>query len=337
MVKNNTDTWTGSLDYRFDTIQDGRLVLTSIQQDLPSNTDDYDEYVFYMWFSDSCQSSSLETCKKNGQLSDQSNLLGKNLSGKIEVELYTGSKKEMVRKPSTSLDESTCNYGYLSSIEPGSYVAYIGNNNCPVGHCDGTNANASGTSNGYFYSSDYEFNSSGWRVAYIEDDTAYLISAGAPECMCSNDDGTTSDVGCTGYYNGRDDTILNIVNTHFNNMNNLALKYCNTTYSFNGVCDNTTTWAMTGEDFTKITGETFASNVRSTNDLINNGSYYFFRTLYEGSLYSAHAWSPDSEYVDYYGIPSKLFGVRPVIRLDSSVKIIGGSGTEIAPYEISNN
>lgn len=110
LVKNNTDTWTGSLDYRFDTIQDGRLVLTSIQQDLPSNTENYDQYVFYMWLSDSCQSSSLETCKDNGQLSDQSNLLGKSLSGKIEVELYTGSKKEIIRKPSTSLNESTCSY-----------------------------------------------------------------------------------------------------------------------------------------------------------------------------------------------------------------------------------
>lgn len=108
LVKNGEEIATGSLDYKFDTIQDGRLVLTSVQQPLPSNEEDADSYNFYMWISDSCQYGDLATCKENNQLDNQSKLLGKLLKGKIEVELYTGNTKTLVRNPQTSLDVSTC-------------------------------------------------------------------------------------------------------------------------------------------------------------------------------------------------------------------------------------
>ena len=39
---------------------------------------------------------------------DQTNLLGKKIKGKIEVELYGPGKKALVRKPSDELDSSTC-------------------------------------------------------------------------------------------------------------------------------------------------------------------------------------------------------------------------------------
>lgn len=118
LIKNETEeTWTGSLDYKFDTIENGRLVLTSIQQDLPTSSEDYDQYTFYMWFSDSCQSSDLATCKSNNQLADQSALLAQNLAGKIEVELYTKSKKAIERNPSTTLDTSTCLSGYVVTFD----------------------------------------------------------------------------------------------------------------------------------------------------------------------------------------------------------------------------
>ena len=108
LLKNDTQIAEGSLDYKQGyVIEDNRLVLTTVQQDLPGydvSGGSYDNYTFYMWFSDSCQSD-LATCKANSQLVDQSAMLGQNLSGRVEVELYTGSKKELIRNPSTSVEE----------------------------------------------------------------------------------------------------------------------------------------------------------------------------------------------------------------------------------------
>lgn len=73
-------------------IIDNRLVLTSTQEDLPDYHDEgraYHSYTFYMWMSDSCQNSDIEQCF--GKI-DQSTLMGKYFSGRIEVELYTESK-----------------------------------------------------------------------------------------------------------------------------------------------------------------------------------------------------------------------------------------------------
>ncbi|MBQ8681344.1 MAG: hypothetical protein IJ509_00310 [Bacilli bacterium] len=98
----------GSLDYQFDTIESGRLVLTPIQQDLKEFNEDkttYDYYDFYMWLSDSCQEEDLSKCLN---VEEQSQLLGKAIKGKIEVELYTGTKKELVRKPSNELNKNSC-------------------------------------------------------------------------------------------------------------------------------------------------------------------------------------------------------------------------------------
>lgn len=113
LLKNGIQISNGSLDYKFDAIVDGRLVLTTIQQDLvPFNTNKsvYDSYTFYMWFSDSCQNSVISNCTNK---IDQSSMIGQYLSGKVEVELYTESKKELVRNPSTTLDASTCQNTYL--------------------------------------------------------------------------------------------------------------------------------------------------------------------------------------------------------------------------------
>ena len=65
----------------------------------------YDKYEFYMWLSDSCQEDDLEKCLNQ---KDQSYLMQKQLKGKIEVELYTENKKELIRTPSEELDASTC-------------------------------------------------------------------------------------------------------------------------------------------------------------------------------------------------------------------------------------
>lgn len=108
LVKNGELVSGGSFDYRFDTIKNGRLVLTPIQQDLVKYSEDkstYDYYEFYVWISDSFQGSDLN------QYSDeieQNNLIGKTLKGKIEVELYGDTKRLLVRNPSDELDTNTC-------------------------------------------------------------------------------------------------------------------------------------------------------------------------------------------------------------------------------------
>lgn len=109
LIKNQTETYEGSLDYKFDTINNGRLVLTPIQQNLKEYNEDkntYDHYEFYLWLSDSCQEEDLTKCINIAE--DQSNLLNKKISGKIEVELYKESKKELVRTPSEVLDLKNC-------------------------------------------------------------------------------------------------------------------------------------------------------------------------------------------------------------------------------------
>ena len=110
LVKNGEEISNGSLSYKFDTIVNGRFVLTNIQQDLAlynKNQEGYDEYSFYLWISDPCQDD-LAVCYANKNIVDTSNLMGKVLSGAIEVELYTDSKKELVRKPSAAIDGSMC-------------------------------------------------------------------------------------------------------------------------------------------------------------------------------------------------------------------------------------
>ena len=111
LLKNGMLISEGSLDYKFDTIKKGRLVLTPIQQDLKKYSEDkntYDYYEFYMWVSDSLQSENLLEYEKQEL---QNNLINKKLKGKIEVQLYGSAKKELVREPSEVLDTNTCIVG----------------------------------------------------------------------------------------------------------------------------------------------------------------------------------------------------------------------------------
>ena len=71
-------------------------------------------------------------------------------------------------------------YQLLSEVEPGSYVKYIGNNGCGNTNCDGTN-----TSNGYCYDSNYKYNASGWRIAYIDSGSVYITVS---EYICQTND-----------------------------------------------------------------------------------------------------------------------------------------------------
>lgn len=241
----------------------------------------------------------------------------------------------------------------LSSVEPGSYVDYRGNNDCPSEHCDGTNANyESDAMMGYCVDSEHDFAVNGWRVAYINANTAYLISAGAPECMCTNSDGSTGDNFCSSYSVGEEDM-------HIINLNARALKYCNVEYAYNGQCNSDSAWAMDNSDFWIIAGRRSSSvfekciNISNTscglnNNLIDNGGNYWFAYTkknissdYYGSQhidYTNYMWEDKKvqEYGTWWYREYSALGVRPVLRLSTDVFVVGGTGTYDDPYRISN-
>ncbi|MCI6266568.1 MAG: hypothetical protein MR598_06980 [Erysipelotrichaceae bacterium] len=313
---------------------------------------------------------------------------------------------------------SGTNYPKLNTVDVGSYVKYVGNNGCDGKHCEGENANyVSDDDMGYCSSSNYKFTVNGWRVGYIQDNTAYLISAGAPECVRTYMDSKSTGVGAqtfsTNYYYGSgyqfDKTTgkfsltgvtsstlawssnytsiisntpytckstsatetctmlyeiteyysstqgkaylhynydsTNGAPTHLAKLDSRALKYCNTDYAYGGICNSSSAWAMDATDFQIITGSVLSSsscyNQSSKvacgyrNDLIDNGGYYWYATSYSASSYHTFSWIPNYRYVDAY-ISINLRGVRPVLRLESSVLVVGGSGTYEDPYIISN-
>lgn len=109
LVKNGKEISEGSLDYQFDTIVGGRMVLTNIQQDLvpyEESKENYDTYFFYLWLSDSCQEEDIQKCLSKRE---QKQLMQKKIKGKIEVELYVDNKFVLERKPQMKLDRTVCN------------------------------------------------------------------------------------------------------------------------------------------------------------------------------------------------------------------------------------
>ena len=129
LEKNGSVISSGSFSPKFDTIRDGKLWLTEIQQDLPTNSQSADSYEFRLWISESC-TGDITTCTED---MDQSNMLGKKLSGKIETVLYTKGKEALVRVPAnyasdyiTSLLDS--NPDTMNNDDPDGNVRYMGAN-----------------------------------------------------------------------------------------------------------------------------------------------------------------------------------------------------------------
>ena len=229
---------------------------------------------------------------------------------------------------------------YLFKANVGSYIKYTGNNGCSGKSCEGQNANyVGGSTNGYCWNADYTFANSGWRIAYIQNSTAYLTSAGATDCMSTDASGNTSTGTASSSTSG------NGRNTHFTNMNNIALKYCNSKFAYNGVCNSSSAWAMSANDHKIITGGTEITNCiqvsESTacgynNSLLDNGGFYWFASANTGTPTGVFEFGAEHRRVGYYDSNLPL-GVRPVIRLDNSVIVTGGIGTASNPYTIDTN
>ena len=245
----------------------------------------------------------------------------------------------------------------LAKMQVGDYVAYVGNNGCLNGDtgttgidvaesgnsCKGYNANqpTTGTEDerghyGYCYDGGYHYITYGWRIAYIEDGKVYLISAGSPECR-TRTSSTNNDFAIT-------------------DLNTAALKYCNKTYVDGGVCPTTASEsnavrALGNIDFEKITyaisgttssltavyGTTFCisqfpkKRCGYGNDLLDNGGHYWFAA--HNNSTDGVQWIPSYRNVDYTSL-TLAYGLRPIIRLSSSVYVTGGSGTMEDPWQI---
>ncbi len=228
--------------------------------------------------------------------------------------------------------------------------------------CLGQNAredlDTSGYTYGYCYSSDYKYYVTGWRIAYILKGKVMLVSAGSPECNTR----TGSDTNVT-YINMANALALKYCNTDFVDGD------CTCSDSDeDGLCDmaSTDAWAMSDTDFYYMTKSISGYGKRLTvsssslgniggalgttlycasqysypecgynNDLIDNGGYYWFAA--SDGLASANGvfWSPFKRYVDVES-GTYAYGLRPVVRLSSSIFVTGGSGTMDDPYQIGN-
>lgn len=128
---------------------------------------------------------------------------------------------------------------------------------------------------------------------------------------------------------------------HITNLNNASLKYCNSTYAYGGKCNSDSTWSMSGTDFEKITSNTLEAcylKPNSTdcgygNDLVDNGSWYWYAN--SKTTTNTYIWIGDYRHAISSVGSSVLYGLRPILRIKSSVYIAGGSGTVADPYVIS--
>ena len=225
----------------------------------------------------------------------------------------------------------------LSSMKAGSYVQYVGNNGCNGNACSGVNANYSDNLHqGYCHSKDMQYYLKGYRIAYTKENTAYLVSAGAPECMCTSSDGGTNQ-SCA--------TALSVtsIQEHIQNLNQVALKYCNSQFAYGGVCDNQSAWNINDNDFRYMIGNksTIVSCLELqngkcgySNDLINIGGDYWYSFIHDNGQ-NIFYWDSIHSFIGQ-SASSSSFGVRPVIRMSDSVVVTGGDGTANNPYQISN-
>ena len=124
LYKNNTQISEGNFSYDFDAQINKRMVLTNIQQDLPSYSSAADSYTFYIWISEQCIGE-ITSC---GEETNTAPLMNKTLSGNIKIELSTKSKKSLVRPVTANktiinlASTNACNAGGTGVCATNSYT-----------------------------------------------------------------------------------------------------------------------------------------------------------------------------------------------------------------------
>ncbi len=101
LYKDGTLLSEGNFSPTFDTMENGRMVLTPTQQSLTTTET---EYTFLLWISEACTGDDLSACTSS---QDQSKYLGKHLSTNIKIEASTEATKDLVRQTG---EEGICTY-----------------------------------------------------------------------------------------------------------------------------------------------------------------------------------------------------------------------------------
>ena len=362
LEKNGSVISSGSFSPKFDTIKDGKLWLTEIQQDLPTNSQSADSYEFRLWISESC-TGDITTCTED---MDQSNMLGKKLSGKIETVLYTKSKEALVRVPAnyasdyiTSLLDSNPNT--MNNDDPDGNVRYMG-----------------ADPNNYV-----KFNNELWRIIGVFDvastnggPTEKRLKIIRDESLGNMawDSGNANDWSKASlqtylngeYYNGLDATSKSLIGDTYWNLGGTA----SYTSSSNGLASHfygyekgttvysgrPTYWVgkiglMYPSDYGYATSGGATTNRASclakemynwdsssysdckNNDYLYNSSEYQW-TLTSYSSYSHIAFRLSATGSLRYSAISSNDSVSPVLYLKSAVQITGGEGTQSSPYTL---
>ena len=151
LYKNNTQISEGSFSYDFDAQINKRMVLTSIQQDLPSYSSTADSYTFYIWISEQC-TGDITSC---GEETNTTPLMNKTLSGNIKIELSTKSKKALTRRTGIQPNSPDLVQGLIP-------VKYDENKNTWV-KADSSNTNFSW----------YDYSEKRWANAVLVSDTGF--------------------------------------------------------------------------------------------------------------------------------------------------------------------
>jgi len=121
-------------------------------------------------------------------------------------------------------------------------------------------------------------------------------------------------------------------------LNSAALPYCNTIFAYNAACNSNSAWVINGTDYNRITGVTFTNGSNAVSDnknIIGNGGFYWFANSF--STTNLYLWDPANNYINNNIEITNSLGLRPIVKLSSSIYVTGGSGTIDDPYTIGIN
>ncbi|MBR3161867.1 MAG: hypothetical protein IKF19_03970 [Bacilli bacterium] len=227
---------------------------------------------------------------------------------------------------------------YLNKVLAGSYVSYTASNGCSGNTCSGENVNYVNKDNmGYCNDEKHKFNKTGWQVAYVKEDSVYLISAGSLECVA------TDSLGNISLDNKKLDSFEKTVGSskHLTNLNKEALKYCNEEFVVDSLCNSNTAWAFNDRDLNIINNmppkacyKIHSEACDGVNDIITGSGDYWLATNFENST-TNYYWDGVNNYL-FNADTSNSYGLRPVVKMDPNVYIVDGNGTSSNPYKIAN-
>ena len=197
----------------------------------------------------------------------------------------------------------------------GDYVSY--NNNGGVDSC---------------YNGDRKFYGKGYRVAYVDNGSVYLISNGASLCVATDGNNkVSSSLASSGG---------NVSNHNTNSLKKVIDEDCDSKYVYGGKCDNGSIRLFNVSDFAKISGKSLGNNscfksssdklCGYSNDLLDNGGYYW---IFGNNGNKLFYWDPVMRYVSDNSVEYP-YGLRAIIRLDSSVYVKSGSGSASDLYKL---